>query len=1043
MRIHAGLIVRWRRWILTAFVAFIFLGYAVMRIMLSPAALRGCVESLLARHVRGKVTIGALEGGVFRGLSVRDLVVRDGGEGALPVVQAEVIHFRPRVLGLLWGSVRLRSVDVIRPEFHVRRGSDGSWNHAGLFVMPDLDALGRPEVRVEGAVLCLEDATSTFGLAGVEIHNVNLVFRPTRRDGGEITGRLRDSRLGSVRYKIDFAVESRRGDGEIRLDDVLLSSRLRGILPASARRIWDELEVSSGLADVAAVVRYDAAAESPWLASGEVAVNNVMLRPIRFPYRISGLSCRATFRGKELTIRECQARLGGALLRAGGSVVLGDDYTANLWTHVDALDLSDDLMRAFAVKMPGVVRLWSFLRPEGKVDLTVRLKGPMREGVLPVLAAEARLREGRLSPAVLPFPVADLEGRFLVREGRLHMHDVAGTWSGARLSLPTCSLPLSPEAPFSMQAIVRELKANQSFMDAIPRTWTRQLPNWLFPYWRDLKFTGDADVRVTLYRERGKEEGLSLACEISLTGGHASHPQAPFPVENINGGLHFSDGMWRVSRLSGRMGSVDLELRDSILGPTANAPQRLTVAVRAAKPDETVEALLPGPFLQHWRRFTPVGLISLTLTTEREGSRKPGRWKTMLKVKRGAFRYQRFPYLLEQVSGHVEIDGTSLVACKLNAHGGKGSRIGIQATARGYGGGPGTALALKATGVPLDERLRAALPPRFQAIWDRFEPGGEIGFEIESRMGRAKGRPAPFSFQGKVLLAGATLARPMPVKLTSGAITFEQAEFHARDKPDKMTGRIEIPELRLGRAAFTGFFARLVVNGGDVRLTPVSAKCAGGKVSGGMVMLGGDGANRAGCQGELALQAADAAVLSREAGGALKDVAGVVSVKDTFAGGAPGLASPVLDGRMRVEKGRADGFPGAAQVLDFYREKLVGKGIPAFDAATLEYRLRGDSMHLSNIRLSGEQIALEGRASSDAGGEGDGRTLIFAAAGNGAKKDPVYGVVAEMLAGKPLPSGLTGSMDDPIWALDPLLPLVLLARDVTAALAPPVKRKGT
>ncbi len=1043
MKIRAGVIARWRKWILLALVAFVGLGYAGVRVMLSPAALREHVESLLDGHVRGKVTLGAIEGGVFRGLTVREFVVKSDNDDAPPVVKAELLHFRPRFLSLFRGSVRLHSVDIVRPEFRIGRRSDGSWSCASLFAMPDLDALGRPEVRVTGAVLHLEDSESAHRMGGVELRNVNLVFKPTQRDGGEITGRLRDSRLGSVRYSIKFAVESRKGDAEVRLNNVLLGSRLRGMLPASVRGIWDDLDVSSGLADVVAGIRYAAAAEDPWMASGEVALNNVMLRPIRFPYRVSGLSCRAEFRGREVTIKECQARLGGALFRAGGSVALNDDYVARLWAHVDALDLSADLMRAFAVKMPAIVRLWSSVRPEGKVDLTVRLDGPMREGVLPALTAEAQLREGRLSPAVLPFPITALQGRFLVRKGRLHMHDVAGDWSGARFSLPTCSVPLSAASPFSLQAIVRGLKMNQSFMDAIPGAWTRQLPYWLFPYWRDLKFNGNADVRVTLSRESPREKDISLACEVSLSRGRALHPQVPFPVENIRGRLHFGDGVWRVGTLGGRIGSAEFELRDSIFGPTADAAQRLTVAVRAAKPDEKVEALLPGPFLQYWRRFAPVGLIALTLQAEREGGKSPGRWKTILKVNRGAFRYQPFPYLLERVSGQIEIDGASLIACKLSARGRKGSRIGIQAAARGYGGGPGTAMVLKASGLPLDGELRAALPSRYQVAWDCLGLGGVVGLEIESRMGRAQGRPSPASFQGKILLAGVTLAKPMLANLSSGVVTLEEAEFHVDNKPHQVTGRIEIPELRLGCALFGGFFARFVASGSDVRVTPVSATCAGGKVTGSMVLLADKEAKGAGCRGTLALKAADAATLNREAGDVLKGVAGKISVTDTFAGGMPDRASLALDGEMRVEKGQVRAFPGVARVLEFYREKLAGEKMPAFDAATLKYGLRGDSMHLDNVRLSGGQIALEGRASSDAGGDAGSRALIFAAAADDIKRKPIYSVVAEMLARKSLSSGLTGGMNDPVWALDPLLPLVLLARDATAAMAPPPERKGT
>jgi hypothetical protein len=155
--------------------------------------------------------------------------------------------------------------------------------------------------------------------------------------------------------------------------------------------------------------------------------------------------------------------------------------------------------------------------------------------------------------------------------------------------------------------------------------------------------------------------------------------------------------------------------------------------------------------------------------------------------------YEKFPYLLEEIRAILEFDEEAILIETLTARAAGAGRVTLAGQVGPLTGEPGVALTLKAEGLELDERLRAALRPGEQRLYDDLfhaesaeslrragllpegdEPGGAV--DLDLTITRAAGPAQPTVVQGSVSLRHATVLPrvfPYPLRAVGGTLLWE------------------------------------------------------------------------------------------------------------------------------------------------------------------------------------------------------------------------------------------------------------------------------
>ena len=122
--------------------------------------LRRALQAQLARSLQGTVHLGTLSGSFLTDLRTDSLVIR-GPDDSVFVASGPIrVTFDPR--DLVDGRVILRSAEITRPRFNMRRTVEGRWSHHLLWPRRE-GRVRRPQRAAFGSVFVIEEAIVTDG----------------------------------------------------------------------------------------------------------------------------------------------------------------------------------------------------------------------------------------------------------------------------------------------------------------------------------------------------------------------------------------------------------------------------------------------------------------------------------------------------------------------------------------------------------------------------------------------------------------------------------------------------------------------------------------------------------------------------------------------------------------------------------------------------------------------------------------------------------------------------------------------------------------
>lgn len=240
-----------------------------------------------------------------------------------------------------------------------------------------------------------------------------------------------------------------------------------------------------------------------------------------------------------------------------------------------------------------------------------------------------------------------------------------------------------------------------------------------------LELEGQVELKAELACAPASGNPLRYDVRCKLTKGKLQHPQIPLPLENLDTTVRCANGQLTLEKLTARAGAGQVELlRGTALLPHPDQDFEGILTVKHLPLTRELFARLPVVVKkQLYDAFQPKG----SATVQFHCVRRAGQWLRnvcLMQPENVSVCFDRFPYPVERVSGVVEYDFLEQLF-KLNAIGYSDKQpITLQGTWKGAGTDADVKLDITATGIALDEKVIAALPPDMQKLARSFRASG-------------------------------------------------------------------------------------------------------------------------------------------------------------------------------------------------------------------------------------------------------------------------------------------------------------------------------
>lgn len=410
---------------------------------------------------------------------------------------------------------------------------------------------------------------------------------------------------------------------------------------------------------------------------------------------------------------EVEGRIG---LAAGGS---------HLRLRLPALILAEPLFECVQRYWPD----WRKLQLElaGHVDLTidVSLAG---DGSVPTFRALADLRQGFVHHPQLPGPIADLSGQLQYSGRQVQFRELKGRFRDGHIEAEG---HVTTEGDADIKLAAHAVRIDPRVYDKLPGALARLCHE----YQPDGAIDGKARVRWI-------QQKLELAYQAHPRRMKILFEDFPYPVSQVQGDIHYDEpgGEPRMTMaLAGEASGQPVQLRGTLFGLGLRPDNDfkcgfdLCLAGDNLPIDATLQAALePYPFTARTlRQFHASGRFDVKARLARAAGtvprqREPLRKEIVASIKNASFKFDEFPYPLEQGQANLTIFSDDSWKFENLSATRQGGWIFGSGQMRPTPQGDWLRVELRAVNVPLDAVLKEAVPREAKEAWDQVRPAGRV-----------------------------------------------------------------------------------------------------------------------------------------------------------------------------------------------------------------------------------------------------------------------------------------------------------------------------
>ncbi len=1019
---------------------------------LSPARLRVRVQQALAEAIRADVTVGGARWSWLTGLLLRDVVVRETPDSPAFVLKAATLRVSPSYRDLLRGRLTVKRVRAGKAELNIALTPEFTWPFYERLPKSDTSA-GIPELFITQSTVRISMPGAAERFPPIELSDVAATMRSSADGVSLATFSAAAGALGHLSGNARVAPEGRGITGDLLVEKLALTPALRGHLPADARQVWDALKPAAGVLRLTASLDWDPARDEPLRYAGTLKLHGGEFHPGAIGLPLEGMALDVKAGNGKVEQLSLSGHSGSIQLTGSGQ---GEFFPAKGFVgcfNAEARSIRFD--RTLYASLPRECQeVWNDLKPQGMVDLAVTAALP--ENGVPALKAHLTLHNVLAAPAGFPLALSSMNGSLDWDLHKFSTAGIEGRIGGAPFKLSTGYADLAQDGPILLALRVENLLLDHSLKQLAPDLIAAAPPD-ARPLLDLLHVSGAFDLALSAAREKGTP--LRLKGVVKVRDMLLTHPQRG-ALQNITGELlyetaldekngEFSQRNW--SLLVGRSTAVwrrgKLLLEPFKLSGPEDAAWKVSVSAKDLAVDDQITSLLPEAILPVWEEFKPTGVADVKLTIEKPaGAKSESHVDMFASLRNGSIRFAGFPYPFQDVSGTLALVDNQFDQAHCKGKNGLATLAVDVARKVEKETGETLAIHVVGAGIPLDHDLYDAIPEAFQEFWDSFSISGGAVENLDVRLNvfpRDTERD-PFNFTASATFARVRMEKSVAILLDRGRLVVQNAEGTSSGGV-QAEGTFDLERCTVERSTLedlSGFF-RWKESG--LSIENLVGRAYDGTVSGLMYVAMGE-SDDPGRQfrGKLTLYDADVArVLREEAGITEGGMDGRLDASIDFRAPLSDSGKFRAVGAMTLRNGTIGKLPGFLGVLNLL--VLSKLGAPAFSGLEMAYEMRGSLLLIHKLNLTGDVISLEGTGRIQP--DGNVQLTFVPYFGPQLPKIPVisWGLneITSTIKSIAIPISVHGNYNDPVWKINPLMPLTRIIQGIVGGVAPPRKKAET
>jgi hypothetical protein len=272
----------------------------------------------------------------------------------------------------------------------------------------------------------------------------------------------------------------------------------------------------------------------------------------------------------------------------------------------------------------------------------------------------------------------------------------------------------------------------------------------------DFDGRGNVDLTVKLHKEAGAGKGIEFVEGVlTVRGASAAFEEFPYRLDEMSGEVRFRrDGTIDLINLAGNHGTARAVVNGHLGGNTSHDTILLNIQGKNVPVDEDLLAHLPERDREVCRNFLQRATVDVDVHLERTswawgGVRPP--WTSSIEANflDGIFRYAGFPYLMEGLCGRIRIAEGLMRLDNLTGRHGTGTVRASGSVTRAENEPASLDIQLRATDIPFDNALAAAMPAEVQKLYGQCDPAGRVSVNGRLHM-PAPGAPLQYELTARL-----------------------------------------------------------------------------------------------------------------------------------------------------------------------------------------------------------------------------------------------------------------------------------------------------
>lgn len=538
-------------------------------------------------------------------------------------------------------------------------------------------------------------------------------------------------------------------------------------IPRGLRRFFEDYD-PHGTFDLDLTFTRDAGAPGTMRMLGTIRPVGVSGKTRWFPYPLTDAYGLVRFKEERVSLESFHGRHGSGAIRLDGQI---DRRTKKPGIDLDiratSVPLDEDLRSALPDRYQGV---WERFRPEGRVHINARLRRPGYEIGAPKpsweqsIAVELVEATAKLSP--YPHPIDHLRGRLEVVGDRIRIDNLAGDCAGASVRFDGSAV-LEAGAPARVRLDVQAigLRLDASLGAALPPEGRGAFAQF--------QPSGRVDLSGTLMTG-GEDSALVWDMRALVSEADVCYEHFPYSISDVSGEILLRPDRISLLNVHGRHGQAEISAGGEVRRHSNGFEAHLNLDAGEVALDQELFAALPPPLKAVWRLLEPEGraTIRTDLYIDSTDGRNLRRHRTDIRPIDAHLRLRDLPIPLSSMNGRVLATQRRVEIQHLSGRIGGGS-IEIHGEIDQTEPGKRGTLAIHASGLSVDDALRAALPEALRGLVRSVNPRGPleirldpIRFEIDDA-GRTR-----WDFDGTLQLRDARLRLGFEIGQCHGVLSF-------------------------------------------------------------------------------------------------------------------------------------------------------------------------------------------------------------------------------------------------------------------------------